>query len=285
MNKELVTTFGTDNWQEIAAATGANVGKEGLLPSLKMNRESENDLGQTVPIGTFMVTQNGVSIYSKVAQFRIFLNTYQYMVYDAKTNTFPNKSIIIKNFNEQAIDELGGLKCGKINGKEFKELVAKGLVSKQEEEAQKAIKCYRGLYGLVTFENAVTADGDATTIENLPVLWRMGGDNFNAAQDTLKSIDKMRHLYFQHWIALDTERKKQGSNVWYFANMRPILNKEIEFSAEDMVTFTMFQESINKENLGVANKWRESKKATTADAFMDGSLSELELNDDISDLG
>lgn len=281
MSNELTTVFGTEDWETIAAATGANIGNDGLLPNLKMNRSADDDEGRSVPVGTFCVAQKGTTVYGKPAQFRIFLNTYQYMVYDAKTNSFPNKSIIIKNFDEQAIDELGGVKCGKIKRKELDELVTKGLVSKQEEEAQKAIKCYRGLYGLVTFENAVTADGEATTLENLPVLWRMGGDNFNAAQDTLKSIDKMRHLYFQHWIALDTERKKQGSNVWYFANMKPILSKEVEFTSDDMVTFTMFQDIINKENLGVAAKWRASKKANTADAFVDGTLAELELNDDI----
>jgi hypothetical protein len=63
--------------------------------------------------------------------------------------------------------------------------------------------------------------------------------------------------------------------------MKPILSKEVEFTSDDMVTFTMFQDIINKENLGVAAKWRASKKANTADAFVDGTLAELELNDDI----
>src|SRR5690349_18626141 len=98
----------------MAAATGANVASSNGLPRLRINRESEDDNGNTVPVGTYCVVYNDVAIYAKQVKFRPFLNTYQYMVYDSKSNSYTNKSIIIKNFNEQAIDELGGLKCGKI---------------------------------------------------------------------------------------------------------------------------------------------------------------------------
>ncbi len=271
----------------MAALTGAFTGPAStILPNLKFNRESETDEGVFVPVGTYMVTQDGVNVYAKTAFFRVFINTFQYMQYDEKTQKYPNKSIIIKTFNEDAIDELGGIRCGKINRKELETLKAKGLISPQDLEKQEQVRCYRGLYGLVTLQDAVTEAGEDVVVENLPVLWKTQGSNFNAADDALKAITKMKHLYFQHWLVLGKlKREKHGSNVYYTTIAEPILDKEVEFTAEDMVTFKMFQETIDKENRAVAAKWRETKKQAEPYNLEADVLQELALNDGISDIG
>lgn len=284
MSNELVkTVFGTDDFDAVAAATGAYSSGSLGLPNLKINRESENEQGQAVPVGTYCVSQDGVLVYAKTAKFRPFLNTYQYMVYDGVANKFLNKSIIIKNFNEQAIDEKGGIRCGKISAKEYLSLAERGILSDSDKVAQKQIKCYRGLYGLLTMEGVI-ADGTKADLANLPVLWRVSGDSFNAPKEALDVITKIRHLCFQHWLQLDKpERKKQGSNVYYVPTVTAVIDETVEFSTDDMATFSMFQQTIDRENSYVADKWRASKRHETS--VEDSSvLADLDLNDDISDI-
>ncbi len=286
MNNELTTTFGTDSFEQLAQLTGAFAPTTSYLPRLMINTEAVTDNDNAVPVGTYMITQDGTKIYAKTALFRPFLNTFQYQVYDEKQKKYTNKSVIIKNFNEDAIDELGGVKCGKISRKELDTLKAKKLISPAELEKQESIICYRGLYGLVTFEDAVTETGEPTFVENLPVIWRTSRSNFNAANDALNAITKLRHLCFQHWLQLDKpKREKNGSVTYYIVNAEPILDKEVQFTAEDMVTFKEFQQIIDRENKQVAEKWRLSKRHAEPYNLEADALSALELNDDISDIG
>lgn len=284
MSQELATLG--NSYEEIAALTGAYVGGTGsYLPNLKINTEAVTDNDNTVPVGTYMITQDGNRVYAKTALFRPFLNTYQYQVYDGKLKKYTNKSVIIKNFNEDALDELGGVRCGKIPRKELETLKAKGLISPEDIEKQESIICYRGLYGLVTFEDAITETGEKTSVENLPVLWRTSRSNFNAAQDALNAISKMKHLYFQHWLQLDKpKREKNGSVTYYIINAEPILDTEVEFTKDDMITFKSFQEMIDRENKQVAEKWRAVKRQAEPFNLDRAALADLELNDDISDI-
>jgi hypothetical protein len=283
LSNELIETFGTDNYAELAAATGAFTGGSTLLPQLRINREAETDEGKRVPTGTYMVTQNDVTVYGKVpVLFRVFLNTFQYKQYDDDAKRYPNKTIIVKSFQEEMQDELGGIKCGRIHPKELEVLKAKNLISPAEIKKQEQIKCYRRVYGLVTMQDAVTEDGVATTIENLPCVWEVSG--VNAPKDALDSITKLRHIFFQHWLVLDKlDRKKTGSNVYYEAHTTAILDKEVEFTKEDMAVFQSFRETIDRENRAISAKWRESKRST--EPYDLEALKELDLNDDVSDIG
>jgi hypothetical protein len=285
LSKELVA-FGTDSWEEIAKLTGAYTGStSSFLPNLKVNTEAVTDNDNTVPVGTYMITQDGNRIYSKTALFRPFLNTFQYITYDPKIGKYTNKSVIIKNFNEDAIDELGGVRCGKITRKELEVLQAKNLISEEDLKKQSNTSCHRKLYGLVTFEEAVTETGEKTSIENLPVIWDTSRSNFNAAKNALDAITKIKHLYFQHWLQLDKpKREKNGSVVYYLVNAEAILDKEVEFTPEDMTTFKEFQMIIDRENKAVAEKWRNKKAKAEPFNLEADVLSELDLNDDISDI-
>lgn len=269
-----IILFGTDEFEAIAKETGANLySSAALIPNLKINREAETEEGKRVPTGTFYVSQDGNAVYGKPARFRPFINAFQYMEYSATDNKFPNKTIIIKSLSDEAHDELGGLKCGKISQKDQESL------SETDKIAQKAIKCYRLLFGLLTMAG-VTADGEPANVDELPVLWRMAGTNFNAPKVALDSITKLRHLSFQHDLILNTKREKQGSNVYYTALVEAELAEVIEFTSEDGETYKSFQEYIDRENHFVLEKWKQAKKISTNEDV----YSQLELNDDISNL-
>lgn len=286
MTTELIETFGTDSYAELAAATGAYTGGSTFLPQLKINVEPVDDSGRSVPFGTYMITQDGVTIYGKVpVLFRPFLNTFQYAQYDNAVKSYVNKTVIVKSFNEEMLDEKGGVKCSRIPPKELEILKTKNLISPAELKTQEQIKCYRSLYGLVTMQDAITADGEPTVVENLPCIWKTTGTNFNAAKEALDSITKIRHICFQHWLALDRlDRKKQGTVTYYEAHTTAILDKDVEFTKEDMAVFKSFKEVIDRENRFIVAKWTAAKRQAEPYDLERDALKDLELNDNVSDL-
>ena len=74
---------------------------------------------------------------------RPFISAMQYMHYDADKGEYINRSIIFKSWKEEAIDILGGTKCGKIPFKERASLTPEQL------EHQRTIRCYKLVYGLL----------------------------------------------------------------------------------------------------------------------------------------
>jgi hypothetical protein len=274
LSSDLIT-FDEKSFHEIAKLTGATTRETIVLPNLTINRSSEDDEGTTVPSGTFKIAQEGVAIYSKTAIFRPFINAYQYVEYDPVSNTYPNRSIVIKSFNEEPIDLLGGISCGKVAFKDQDKL------GPEEQLRQKHIKCRRLMYGLVTMEDGVNTTGEATTVEDLPVLFRLASSNFIAPQDALKAITRLKHQYFQHSLELSLKREKKGATVYYLVQVKPNLKTSLEFTDDNMDTFRTFQEVIDRENGFIAAKWRTAKKNAVEEINV---AQELELNDSVDDI-
>lgn len=264
MNNDL-QVFGNDaNYADIAKMMGARV-TDTLLPQLKINRDTEDSQGNEIPTGTFFVSQNDNAVYSKTATFRTFINSYRYMTFKADEKKY-FKSLIIKNFNEEALDEFGTVRCGKAWKKDLEYL------TEAEKKKQEDIKCYRLMFGTVSFP-----DSD---VQDLPCVWQSSGDNFNSAKTALDSMDRMKHLYPQHPINMYLARKKVGSNVYYQAQCDLDVKVTIPFAEADLETFKVFQEHIDRDNRYVAAKWREAIKAQTKESDKE-LLAKLDLNDEI----
>jgi hypothetical protein len=58
----------------------------------------------------------------KPITFRPFISAMQYMHYDPDKSEYVNRSIIFKNWKEEAVDILGGTKCGKVPFKDRESL-------------------------------------------------------------------------------------------------------------------------------------------------------------------
>ena len=272
-------TINNLSFNELAALTGASVQTTIILPQLLVNREPEDEEGNKLPMGYFTVTQNEQKIFGKTAIFRPFINAYQYSEYSPSENKFTNRSVIIRNFQEEALDLKGGLACGKVPAKRLAELSA------EEQVRQKNIKCRRLLYGLLTLDSPVNAEG--ATLDNileLPVLWKMGGSNFMAPDNALKSITKMKHQFFQHNLILTTKREKKGSTVYYTVDVDANLKDVVELTEENVDTFTMFNEIIMRENSFISNMWKKVKQDNVKQLSNADVLKTLELNDTVDDL-
>lgn len=267
---------------QLMALTGQATGKRsgGTFPRLTINKEGLDDQERQLPVGFYAVSQGGITVFGKPITFRPFINCYQYAVYDADSNTFLNHSILIKSFNEEAIDELGGVSCGKISKKK-----QEGL-TKEQLDIQKKIKCYRIVYGTATFEG-VTASNEKQSIVNLPVEWRLSGDNFMDIQEVFDSLAAKKILMLSCNMTLTTTRKKQGTNVWYHADTVPDTDKLVTLTKDDWELLKAFQADIDSKNKFIIDKHKAAHKGKTESNDAMKVVNELykDLDDDISDIG
>ena len=172
MTDTQVTSFEKLSTSQIMEMIGQEGGQSSStgLPRLTINRQPEDDDGNKIPMGTYGVYDSGIEsmVYGKPAIFRPFINSFQFMEYDTEQNKFSKRSVIFKNWKDEAIDTSGGTRCGKVPFKERDKL------SKAELEMQKNIKCYRLVYGTVSMEGE-NAEGNKVSIKHKPVLWRVTG--------------------------------------------------------------------------------------------------------------
>lgn len=263
------------SFSQLAELTGQQVNKTtDFLPRMIINRESENDDGQAVPPGTYKIYGGDKeAVYSKNILFRPYVNTYFYSKYDAVTEKYVNKSIQIKQWEQEAIDELGGVRCGKIPSKKAINLTEAQVAN------QKAIKCYRNLFGTLTL-TGINASGDNVILEEYPVLWRSTGSAFAPVGDALQILTKAKRASFTHQLDMSLTRAKQGSNVYYIPEIKVDLSKYRAMNEGDMELLKKFQESIDFENSQVIEKYKKSKNneaiADVADDIMDAGF--LDLN-------
>ena len=256
MAENQITNFeklSTSQIMEMIGQEGGQTGA-GLLPRLTINRQPEDDGGNKLPVGTYATYDSGIEsmVYGKPAIFRPFLNSFQFMEYDAEQNKFSNRSVIFKNWKDDPIDTNGGSRCGKVPYKERSKL------SKAELEHQKNIKCYRLVYGQVSID-AVTADGNKVSIKDKPVLWRVTGSNFTPVGEAMQSLKNRKKLMFNHTLSLDTIRRKAGSNVFYVSEIK-VNQNEVTFTKEDMELMQKFQNITVTKHEDIVDLWKQSNK-------------------------
>ena len=239
--------------QAIGQDDGSNRGVN--IPRLGINRSPEDDDGNQLPVGHLFTYDStvGQNVFGKPVTFRPFISAMQYMHYDPEKSEYVNRSIIFKNWKEEAIDILGGVKCGKIPFKERPSLTPEQLAE------QRTIRCYRLLYGLLSFKGK-KANGEDHEVTNLPVLWRVTGTAFAPVGSALDQINKRKKLMFTCTFSIDSKRQKKGGNVYYTPEISVNADANLEMSKEEMETLGVFQEVINTENTQVVSLYNDAKK-------------------------
>ena len=235
--------------QDDGSSTGTNI------PRLAINRSPEDDDGNQLPVGHFYTYDSNVgqNVFGKPVTLRPFISAMQYMHYDADKGEYVNRSIIFKSWREEAIDILGGTKCGKIPFKERSSLTPEQL------EQQRTIRCYKLVYGLLSFNKGKTSQGHDHNIENIPVLYRVTGTAFSPVTAALDLLKKRKKLMFNCTFSLDTKRQKKGGNVFYIPEIGVNADTNLQLSDTDMETLKVFQESIDTENAEVVDSYNSAK--------------------------
>ncbi len=247
--------------QAIGQDDGSNLGNN--IPRLAINRTPEDDDGNQLPVGHFYTYDSkiGQNVFGKPVTLRPFISAMQYMHYDADKGEYVNRSIIFKSWKEEAIDILGGTKCGKIPFKE------RSTLTPEELERQRTIRCYKLVYGLLSFKDGKTAQGNAHSVENLPVLYRVTGTAFSPVSAALDQLKKRKKLMFNCTFSLETKRQKKGGNVFYVPEIGVNADTNLQLSDMDIETLKVFQESIDTENAEVVDAYNiaKTKKANGSD--------------------
>ena len=235
--------------QDDGSSTGTNI------PRLAINRSPEDDDGNQLPVGHFYTYDSNVgqNVFGKPVTLRPFISAMQYMHYDADKGEYVNRSIIFKSWREEAIDILGGTKCGKIPFKERSSLTPEQL------EQQRTIRCYKLVYGLLSFTKGKTSQGHDHNIENIPVLYRVTGTAFSPVTSALDLLKKRKKLMFNCTFSLDTKRQKKGGNVFYVPEISVNADANLQLSDTDMETLKVFQESIDVENKEIIDLYNAAK--------------------------
>jgi hypothetical protein len=243
--------------EQIKQAIGQDDGSSSgiSIPRLGINRSPEDDDGNQLPVGHLFTYDSSVgqNVFGKPVTFRPFISAMQYMHYDPEKGEYVNRSIIFKNWKEEAIDILGGTRCGKIPFKERSSLTPEQLAE------QRTIRCYRLLYGILSFKGK-KANGEDHEVTNLPVLWRVTGTAFAPVGSALDQVNKRKKLMFTTTFSIDSKRQKKGGNVFYIPEISVNADANLQMSKEDMETLTVFQDIINTENAEVVDLYKTAKK-------------------------
>ena len=261
--------------QAIGQDDGSNLGTN--IPRLAINRTPEDDDGNQLPVGHFYTYDSsiGQNVYGKPITLSPFISAMQYMHYDSEKGEYINRSIIFKSWREEAIDMLGGTKCGKIPFKERANLTPEQL------EQQRTIRCYKLVYGLLSFKNGKTAQGNDHNVENLPVLYRVTGTAFSPVSAALDQLKKRKKLMFNSILSLDTKRQKKGGNVFYVPEIAVNADANLQLSDTDMETLKVFQESIDTGNEEVSGLYNSAKtKKSNGSDKIDAEIVK-DLDDDL----
>ena len=257
MSNEIANIKNMSN-EQIMQAIGQDDGSGGgiNIPRLGINRSPEDDDGNQLPVGHLFTydASVGQNVFGKPVTFRPFISAMQYMHYDPEKGEYVNRSIIFKNWKEEAIDILGGTRCGKIPFKERTSLTPEQLAE------QRTIRCYRLLYGILSFKGK-KANGEDHEVTNLPVLWRVTGTAFAPVGSALDQVNKRKKLMFTTTFSIDSKRQKKGGNVYYTPEISVNADANLEMSKEDMETLTVFQDIINTENAEVVDLYKAAKKS------------------------
>ena len=243
--------------EQIKQAIGQDDGSSSgvSIPRLGINRSPEDDDGNQLPVGHLFTYDSSVgqNVFGKPVTFRPFISAMQYMHYDPEKGEYVNRSIIFKNWKEEAIDILGGTRCGKVPFKERTSLTPEQLAE------QRTIRCYRLLYGLLSFSGK-KANGEDHEVANLPVLWRVTGTAFAPVGSALDQVNKRKKLMFTTTFSIDSKRQKKGGNVYYTPEISVNADANLQMSKEDMETLTVFQDIINTENTEIVDLYKAAKK-------------------------
>jgi hypothetical protein len=258
---QLMAAMGVQQEQE---ATGNR------LPLLKTNYQEEDDDGNELKKGSFMITLPSGVVYGKEVTVRVFSDYMQYLDYDPEEQAVVNKTIIHR-VGDEPIDEMGSIRCGKPTSKELRD------ADLDTKAKYKNITCFRYLYARATMSDAKTAVGDSVEVVDVPVLLRLKGASFlSFSQDVIEPCRNQRLKFMQVNSKLVNTRQKNGSVTYFVTGFEPDFSNIVDISTDDLQFMSMVLDTVNAENKQVIEKHNAALYGKQADADDSAVVSEVE---------
>jgi hypothetical protein len=268
------------SYEQIAQMTGQEMPSKSTstLKVLKINRDFEDDDGNALPSGTFTVNADGENIYAKTITFQLFMQRYQYIHYDQTEGEFVGKSIMANNLYPQTEvpDSIGTMRCGSVPSSKRENLTV------EQATKQKDIKCYRMLFGKVTFNDAVNAKGDKRTVEDMPILWKARGANFMPISVPLDALTAQSKNFIFYNMDVSLKKEKNGS-VIYYVGVFSSPKGPLDFTESDQQLLIDFDSYIKAENKDVMKDYDSALRSTGNIVDVDSTTVTMDdvLNDDL----
>ncbi len=272
-----------NNFEAMHGEVGQDAGSEGgdWLITIKINQDFIEDNDVIRPGWFSYEVHNGndkTKYYFPTFEFRPFVNAFQYRRFHKEDASKRNRSIIIKSMREEAMDEKGGQRCGKLTRKELN-----GLVKEEADRLNKDVNLYRLVMG--TFNAVgVAADGTKMTFENAKAQLELRGTNFMPIEDTFKLITRNKTLLYNHHLTVSNIRKKNGAVTFYELVYTVDLNKSVRFEIVDIDVLTYFNDLIKRTNRPIIDKYNAALKSRSGIQDRKPVTVDEEFNDPIDDL-
>ena len=240
-----------------------------LLPILKVNYQEEDDEGNELKKGAFALTLPTGTVYGKDVRVRVYADYMQYLNYDPVQEAVVNKTIIHR-VGDEAIDEQGGVRCGKPTSKDLREM------DEETQQKWRSVTCFRYLYSTVTIADATLADGTKAEVKDVPCLFRMKTGSFMAFNSVLEATKSQRLKFTQVESVVKTVRKKRGSVNYFVIEIHPDMSNIREITGEDFAFMSKILETVNGENKRIIAKHNNALRAKQTDADDEKVVAEVE---------
>jgi len=268
------------SFEQLAQITGQEMPPKNnnSLTVLKINRDFEDDNGNPLPSGTFTVNVDGENIYAKTVKFQLFQQRYQYIHYDQTEGEFIGKSIMANNLYPQTEvpDSIGTMRCGSVPSSKRENLTV------EQATKQKDIKCFRMLFGKITFNDAVTASGEKREVVGMPVLWKARGANFMPISVPLDALTAQRKPFIYYDMDVSLKKEKNGSVIYYVGTFK-VGNGPLDFTEDDQQLLMDFNSYIESENKDVMKDYDSALRSAGNIVDVESTTVTMDdvLNDDL----
>lgn len=126
------------------------------IPRLTVSRVAKDETkypGLQFPTGVFSIKIDDVPHFALgTVTGRIMYKTFHYMNYNSDTNKMDDVSIMAPDWNVEFRSKSGKIACGRMKAKQFKELSAANLLTKDQIETQKKVSVKMTVFMLVSGE-------------------------------------------------------------------------------------------------------------------------------------
>ena len=228
--------------------------------------------------------------YSKTITMRPFMQRFMYRRYIANKNPKPNepkgsfhRTIMSDTLNIDLKDNTGRFNCGKPSGyiEDFKALPT------DMQDLIRQIKRVRVVFGVVTLDNPVAANGNQMSEVSTPFIWEIDNkDAYKAVGDQFGVFARQERLPLMHNILFFENVKNDLPNGSSFFTPKCKADTSVthEIKPEDEELLVSFLEWVKNFNDYICKEWDEKATQRQEESVNAISEDEAELVEDFIEI-
>jgi hypothetical protein len=250
--------------RELAKSLGLVSETSDRIPVLKLNYSEEDDFERPLKKGTFLLTDQEEAVYTDKVKFRPIAQYYQWLDFDLEESKLVNKTLMIPNFNKEARDQKGTLRCGKPSSKYLAE-------HPEEKPLYKSITCFRMVYGIIEYTGK-TAEGKEVTVGPIGCCVRLKGANFMPfGKQVVDKLPANKNIY-NYECEITSTKKKEGSVIYFVMDFNVDFMSPIGLDQTTVEAMKVVLEYVKGENEGVNRAYEEAMRQNAESDSIGGDI-------------